>query len=64
MTPRDAVVDGADSRLVDDVDERFDLAMKLLRADQVLRDLDRLERAWRRYQRQHGPGFPGQLHLF
>jgi hypothetical protein len=49
---------------VDDVDERFDLAMRLLRADQLLRDLGRLERAWRRYEREHRPPLAGQLVLF
>lgn len=65
MSPRDtqggAVLDG---RLADEVDERFELAMMLLRADQLLRDLGRLERAWRRYQRQHAVPLPGQLALF
>ena len=68
MSPRDAqagaVVDGSDGRLVDVVDERFDRAMKLLRVDQIMRDLGRLERAWRRYQRQHPAPPPGQLDLF
>lgn len=61
MSPRDipagAVVD---SRLVDDVvDERFERAVQLLRADQLMHDLDRLERAWRRYEREHPPPMPG-----
>ncbi len=65
MSPRDAVMDRADGGLVDDVvDERFELAMRLLRADQLIRDLGRLERAWRRYEREHRPPMPGQLDLF
>jgi hypothetical protein len=61
MSPRDEPV-GA---VVDDVvDERFDRAMRLLRADQIIRDLGRLERAWRRYEREHKPPLPGQLDLF
>jgi hypothetical protein len=69
MSPREvqagAVVDGRDGRLVDDeLDERFDRAMRLLRVDQLIRDLDRLERAWRRYEREHWPPMPGQLDLF
>ncbi len=69
MSPRDAqagaVIDSRDGRLVDDeVDERFDLAMRLLRADQLIRDLGRLERAWRRYARRHPPPMAGQLDLF
>jgi hypothetical protein len=65
MSPRDAQAGAVlDGRLVDDVDEPFELAMTLLRADQVIRDLGRLERAWRRYQRQHPPPLAGQLDLF
>lgn len=65
MSPHDgAAVRDRDSRLVDDIDERFDQAMTLLRVDQLLRGLDRLERAWRRYERQHPPPLPGQLNLF
>jgi hypothetical protein len=65
MSPRDgAAVDDVVAGLVDDVDERFDRAMALLRADQIIRDIDRLQRAWRRYVRQHPPSFPGQLDLF
>jgi len=38
--------------------------MRLLRADQLMRDLGRLEQAWRRYQRQHPAPLAGQLDLF
>lgn len=68
MSPREAQtaagVNGGDGRLVDDVDERFELAMRLLRADQLIRDLGCLERAWRRYEREYRPPMPGQLALF
>ena len=66
MSPRDTPAGAVvDSRLVVDVvDGRFDRAMRLLRADQIIRDLDRLERAWRRYEREHRPPMPGQLVLF
>jgi hypothetical protein len=64
MSPRDAQAGAMVDGLVDDVDERFERAMRLLRADQLIRDLGRLERAWRRYQRQYAPPMPGQLDLF
>jgi hypothetical protein len=66
MSPHDAaVMDDRDGRLVDDdIDGRFEHAMTLLRVDQLLRDVGRLERAWRRYERQHPPPLPGQLDLF
>jgi hypothetical protein len=65
MNPDDAhVAVLAASGVVDVVDERFDWAMQVLRADQIIRDLDRLARAWRCYVRQHPPLFAGQLDLF
>jgi hypothetical protein len=65
MSPRDAQAGATVDGLVDDeLDERFDRAMRLLRVDQIIRDLGRLERAWRRYEREHRPPMPGQLDLF
>ncbi len=54
--------------LDDDFAERWDRDMKRtlagIRADAILRDLARLKRAWRQYQRLHPVPAPGQLDLF
>ena len=52
----------------DDVNARWDRDIKrqlaAIRADEILRDLRRLQREWRAYQRRHAPPAPGQLDLF
>lgn len=56
--------------MIDDPDfnERWDRDMKAklaaIRADEILRDLARLTRAWAAYQRQFTAPPPGQLDLF
>ena len=54
--------------LDDDVNARWnrDIKRKLaeIRADEILRDLGRLQRAWGAYQRRHALPNPGQLDLF
>ena len=63
MSPRDGQAGATVDGLVDDeLYERFDRAMRLLRVDQ--RDLGGLERAWRRYGRERRAPMPGQLDLF
>jgi len=56
--------------MIDDPDfnARWDRDLKRrlanVRADEILRDLTRLERAWRAYQRRFAAPPPGQLDLF
>lgn len=54
--------------LDDDVNARWNRDIKrqlaAIRADEVLRDLARLQRDWRAYQRRHALPVPGQLDLF
>jgi len=56
--------------MIDDPDfnERWDRDMKVklagIRAEEILRDLARLKRAWQQYERAHPAPAPGQLDLF
>ena len=54
--------------LDDDVNARWDRDLKrqlaAIRADEILRDLGRLQRDWRVYQRRHALPIGGQLDLF
>lgn len=57
-----------DQALDDDYNARWDRDIKrqlaAIRADEILRDLRRLQREWRAYQRRHVQPRPGQLDLF
>ena len=59
---------GGHQVLDDDVNARWDRDIKRklaeIRADEILRDLGRLQRAWGAYQRRYAPPIPGQLDLF
>jgi len=59
---------GGHQVLDDDVNARWDRDIKrqltAIRADEILRDLGRLRREWRAYQRRHALPIPGQLDLF
>jgi hypothetical protein len=59
---------GLDQVDVDERNARWDRDIKLqlagIRADDILRDLRRLQRDWRAYQRRHALPMPGQLDLF
>ena len=59
---------GGHQVLDDDVNARWDRDIKrqlaAIRADEILRDLRRLQREWRAYQRRHALPSAGQLDLF
>lgn len=59
---------GGRQALDDDVNARWDRDIKrtlaAIRADEILRDLGRLQRAWGAYQRRHALPIAGQLDLF